>query len=105
MPRPSPVNFWLLLAATICVDAIAMVWKYAEGHGERAESFFIALVFGQLSAALRMGVVFEPSTTHAVIRAGRFCSCRGVVDGTDVPCPPCRTYQANKLRLHIAACG
>ncbi len=50
MPRPSPINFWLLLAATICVDAIAMVWKYAEGRGERAESFFIALVFGQLSA-------------------------------------------------------
>ena len=31
MPRPSSVNYWLLLAATICVDAIAMVWKYAEG--------------------------------------------------------------------------
>jgi hypothetical protein len=50
MPQRSSVNFWLLLAATICVDAIAMVWKYAEGRAERAESFFIALVFGQLSA-------------------------------------------------------
>jgi hypothetical protein len=50
MPRRSPVNFWLLLAATICVDAIAMVWKYAEGRAGRPDSFFIALVIGQLSA-------------------------------------------------------
>ncbi len=50
MPQRSPINFWLLLAATICVDAIAMVWKYADGRGDRSESIFIALVFGQLSA-------------------------------------------------------
>jgi hypothetical protein len=50
MSRRAPVNFWLLLAATICVDAVSMVWKYAEGRAGHAESFFTALVFGHLSA-------------------------------------------------------
>jgi hypothetical protein len=49
MPQCSPINFWLLLAATICVDAVLMASTYAEAHGNIG-SFFVALVFGQLSA-------------------------------------------------------
>ncbi|HEY3393422.1 MAG TPA: hypothetical protein VGK58_11995 [Lacipirellulaceae bacterium] len=49
MPQRSPINFWLLLAATICVDAVLMASKYAEAH-RHIGSFFVALVFGQLSA-------------------------------------------------------
>ncbi|HJQ82326.1 MAG TPA: hypothetical protein VJ828_20365 [Lacipirellulaceae bacterium] len=60
MSRRSPVNFWLLLAATICVDAIAVMWKYTEGRGEHSEWFFIALVFGQLSALCVWALVSSP---------------------------------------------
>jgi hypothetical protein len=48
MPQRSPINFWLLLAATICVDAVTMVLMYA-GAQEPA-SLFIAMVFAQISA-------------------------------------------------------
>jgi hypothetical protein len=49
MPKRLPINFWLLMAATICVDAVSMSWIYG-GTRERAEALYVALVTGQLSA-------------------------------------------------------
>jgi hypothetical protein len=49
MPQRSSINFWLLLAVTICVDAVSMSLIYG-GAQERAEALYVALVCGQLSA-------------------------------------------------------
>lgn len=49
MPQRSLINFWLLLAATISVDAVLLASTYAEEH-RHIDSLFVALVFGQLSA-------------------------------------------------------
>jgi hypothetical protein len=49
MLQRSPVNFWLLLAATICVDQVLMIATFAEAQ-RRAAWLLVALVFGQLSA-------------------------------------------------------
>jgi hypothetical protein len=49
MPHRSPVIFWLLLAATICIDAVAMSWSYIAGL-QRTEQLYLALFCGQLSA-------------------------------------------------------
>jgi hypothetical protein len=51
MPPRSPILFWLLLAATLAVDAVAIVWL--AGSAARlsaAATLFIALAYGQLSA-------------------------------------------------------
>jgi len=52
MSRRGPVNFWLLLAATICVDAVVLSWVIRDG----VESYYVgvlydALLFSQLSVA------------------------------------------------------
>jgi hypothetical protein len=44
----SPIIFWLLLAATLCLDAIAIVW-ILRGHGTEIQTFFMALTYAQLS--------------------------------------------------------
>jgi hypothetical protein len=49
MPQRSSINFWLLLAATICVDAVSMSLIYG-GARHSAEALYVALVCGQLSA-------------------------------------------------------
>jgi hypothetical protein len=61
MPPRSPLIFWLLLAATISIDAVA-VWFVSEAyrHALYANVVFHALILGQLSvicigAALRSG--------------------------------------------------
>ena len=44
VPQRLPVNFWLLLAATICVDGVATLGEF------RSEELYFPLVCGQLSA-------------------------------------------------------
>jgi hypothetical protein len=43
MPQHSPLIFWILLAATISVDAVAFAWAEA-AHGEYGFIAFEALV-------------------------------------------------------------
>lgn len=50
-PHRSPVNFWLLLAATICVDAVVFSWFIA---GQLSAPWYAtlvleALIIGELS--------------------------------------------------------
>ena len=48
----SPVIFWLLLAATVSVDAVAVFWLFDSRGGEshiEAATLYTALAFGQLS--------------------------------------------------------
>jgi len=48
MPQRSPVIFWLLLAATLCVDAVAVSWAYGTRlyHGG---ALYFGLVCGQIN--------------------------------------------------------
>ena len=48
MPRTSPIIFWLLLAATLCVNAVSTYWIFDEGS-QASETLFLALAFAQLS--------------------------------------------------------
>ena len=48
MPRHSPVVFSLLLAATICVDAVVVFWSFAASLGHMEELYF-GLLCGQIS--------------------------------------------------------
>jgi hypothetical protein len=62
MPQRSPIVFWLLVAATLCVDAVA--WTAAKSpHGPHWELIFDALAVGQL------GVVCIWSTLRAKTNA------------------------------------
>jgi hypothetical protein len=55
----SPVIFWLLLAATICVDAVAIFWLFEGGFEVAAVTLYIALGIGQLSALCAWVVLFH----------------------------------------------
>jgi hypothetical protein len=48
MPQRSPVIFWLLVAATLAVDAVVVSWAYA-GSLDRVEALYFGLVCGQIS--------------------------------------------------------
>lgn len=48
MPRRSPIIFWLLLAATLCVDVLTVAWVYAATLN-RTEVLYYGLSCGQLS--------------------------------------------------------
>jgi hypothetical protein len=50
MPPAPPVVFWLLLAATLCVDAVATFWIFDSNFGEESATLFLALAYGELSA-------------------------------------------------------
>jgi hypothetical protein len=50
MTSPSSVIFWLLLTATICIDAVVLNWSYIVSL-QRTEELFVALVCGQLNAS------------------------------------------------------
>jgi hypothetical protein len=41
--------FWLLLAATIAIDAVAVYWLYADAYRAAADTLFDALVVSQIS--------------------------------------------------------
>jgi hypothetical protein len=49
MRERSPVNFWILLAATVCVDAVAFSWAEAAPGGSYGFVAFEALVLSQIS--------------------------------------------------------
>jgi hypothetical protein len=50
MPQRSPLIFWLLLAATICIDAVSMLRPAVDPPGSMyGDVAFHALLFGQLS--------------------------------------------------------
>jgi len=48
MPRRSPVIIGLLFAATLAVDAVAVVWGVVTGGGEASGTLFFALTFSQV---------------------------------------------------------
>ena len=58
MPPRSPAIFWLLLAATFCVDAVAITWAY-ETTLNRTEELYSALACSQISV-LCIGAYFSP---------------------------------------------
>jgi hypothetical protein len=49
MPHRSPVIFWLLLAATLCVDIVATVWLFKETLQLRSATLFMAMAYAQIS--------------------------------------------------------
>jgi hypothetical protein len=49
MPPRSPILFWLLLAATLAVDTVAIVWFAGSPRLSAAATLLIALAYGQLS--------------------------------------------------------
>jgi hypothetical protein len=51
MKQRSPVIFWLLLAATLAVDAVAVVWLFTAERHTAAETLVDALSFSQISVA------------------------------------------------------
>jgi hypothetical protein len=50
MPRTSPIIFWLLLAATLCVNAVSIYWIFDEGISAASATLYVALAFAELSA-------------------------------------------------------
>ncbi len=49
MPKRSPVIFWLLLAATLCVDAVAFFWATWNPYSAFGVVLFDALMLSQVS--------------------------------------------------------
>jgi hypothetical protein len=49
MPERSPIILWLLLAATTCVDAVAVVWMFDSGLDNATATLYLSLAFAQLS--------------------------------------------------------
>lgn len=47
--RNSKPLFWLLLAATVCVDVVAVYWLYADTYRAAADTLFEALSVSQIS--------------------------------------------------------
>jgi hypothetical protein len=59
MPQRSPVIFWLLLGATVCVDGVVLYWLREVGYSDRVATLFFGLTFGQLSVAC-IWTIFSP---------------------------------------------
>lgn len=59
MQQRSPVIFWLLLAATLSVDAVATYWICEIGDQAASATLFIGLAFGQLSVLGAWAVLFR----------------------------------------------
>ena len=55
MKQHSPIIFWLLLAATVAVDAVAITWILEAGPTSRASFLYEALVTGQLAVVCLWG--------------------------------------------------
>jgi hypothetical protein len=71
MPQRSPIIFWLLFAATLCVDAVAIDWSRRasfETEGELfAGAFWYALATGQLSLVAIWSVMAAKRRIVAVV--------------------------------------
>ncbi len=50
MRKNSQIVLWLLLLATLCVDAVAAYWWFSANESETAFALFFGLMFGNLSA-------------------------------------------------------
>lgn len=59
MPKRSPIIFWLLLAATLCVDAVVVVWVMESG-ADAAEILGWSLAFSQLGITCVWAIVCQP---------------------------------------------
>jgi hypothetical protein len=53
----SPVIFWLLVAATICVDVVALFWAAASKFRGASATLFLGLAYGQLSVLCVWAIV------------------------------------------------
>src|SRR3954451_7742429 len=64
MQHRSPILFWLLLAATLCVDAVVLSWQAAArlAPSSHLTVVFHALILGQL-AVISVCCVMNPSPT------------------------------------------
>ena len=51
MKRPAPLILWLLLLATLSIDAVVIAWLVQSPNLQTAGNLFDALCFGQLSVA------------------------------------------------------
>ena len=65
MKQHSPTLFWLLLAATIAVDAVAITWMVQAGPTSRAAFLYDALVTGQLAVICLWGAFAARRTWSA----------------------------------------
>ena len=61
MPQRSPVIFWLLLAATISVDAVATAWMFDDLMQPMAVTLFIAMAYSQVSILCAWAVLCRPA--------------------------------------------
>jgi hypothetical protein len=59
MPSRSPILFWLLLAATLSVDAVASVLIFETKISQLSAALYLALTFGQLSVLCSWAVLFS----------------------------------------------
>lgn len=60
MPPRSPAIFWLLLAATLAVDAVAIYWIFNEKNSAASAIFWIALSFAQISVITVWAILLAP---------------------------------------------
>jgi hypothetical protein len=67
MKGHSPIIVWLLAAATLCVDMIALRWSHATSYIDYADVAFFALLAGQLSVVCIWAALRRDSSlwTHA----------------------------------------
>lgn len=61
MPLRSPAIFWLLLAATLAVDAVAIYWMFSKDNSAASGTFWIALSFAEISVLAIWAILFSPS--------------------------------------------
>jgi hypothetical protein len=63
MSQRSPVIIWLLLVATLCVDAIAIAWLFNDFSQPKTALLFMALAYAQTSV-LCTWAILRPSKTR-----------------------------------------
>ncbi len=66
--RPQ-INFWLLLAATAAVDAVAIAWILDAGSASLAAYLFDALLAGQLAVVCVWAVFRSPGKMWSLVAA------------------------------------
>jgi hypothetical protein len=60
MPQQSRLIFWLLLAATLCVNCATTVWMFQMRLRDPTPTFFLALAYGQVNILCAWAVLFTP---------------------------------------------
>ncbi len=69
MKTPPRILFWLLLAATAAVDAVAIMWMMEGGTESQAAFLYDALVTAQLSVVTMWGVFGARNASTALVAA------------------------------------